>query len=1263
MVKRFIGSGRDKEGGYLATHKQDFDAHVTAGDFRHGATDIDMEPAISAYAGIFEATTLQETLEKITNIIAAAGQGFLTIGDGYDTSEPPNFIVGSSPTPTLESAFNAAFSHPRMQQGGIILVKAGTYKLNNTVEVPNGITIMGEGRGTVIIGHMSFSTYPMFLIKTATEFLDVGNGTPSSIPVFNSASKTKIYNIVLGDNTDNYVKVGGVGVPTMTDTSMIAVESGANFYCEEVTFLGKLKSSAASPIPVTYGAIGTTTGSANPTVLSVSNCYIDGCGIGVEFLPSAPGDNNNLIIDKCRARLFGKTSTALENNCFVYFNTTNGIFSNNYIIFDTNAATSSPCFIKKVNISTNKIPKLNIIGNYGGKTNESQTIQLLVDSSANTDTEYSLLGNTIGNRPQNEWCITVGGGTNSTAVGDINGVNALNFVLQYMQDLHATVLIHAGNYNVTLSDIPASSGYSKLKLLGIKKGNYYPTIKLNLDALCSVISDYSILTLKIASEIKSIHFQSSNTLNYNSISLCYGQSPNSANGCLKAEDCLFTDVLLFCPEFDNASPTDPATGNTVSPTIIIKDCQFLQTSTFLVDYISLILPQYRLVAVDNCIFRGGGYALAIGSEFNSSYFDNDSQVILNNCIMDITGDEIGSNSIIYGVAGFNNYISISGTKINLEINNCKVTANNTLDSASTTIDNTFLSLGLFKNFIYIKCNSLTINNCIFNGPNQKWTDPIPSIEYAVTCLRINSPSISIDKCKFAGGALPLQISTDYNSFTNRKLGINYNITNSNFRGDIDGKSFCLLSIDNEEYPGTLSEIKPIIAIDNCQFNNCNSSSSLSSYFIYKPYTAAISPADPTLYFMGCVMISAANCGVYVSNSVINARLLKGSLSNQYAGLYIDNFIKPSSVLGSIPSDISISNNKIYLENPSFADYGLDTATTSHFAFSCYCKGSSININNNTITMNNYGIINLTPTCNYAGHLYLITSETGPSTKLAASIVSNNIFDKLNYITYTPGSRSTLKKASIKIDYVNAPTGRGLIVDNIFTSPYLDENLTPDLETTDNTNLIEISTYLKDWIAERNKNQTATATIGPELGTHTSGTGVSGITGNRIDYIIKNTTVSSLPTEVLNVDVYTSIYVISSDPYNGLKNLRVQYIGGSTAGSSYKHHTWRIPLSEVVPKNVKIIKSTITTSASGTYPTGAGEVCGTIFSIFDNDSNNSAPSINWTTSPLLPQARTLSLAGSYINDSSNPVLSIVSSFNMATGSFIIIITPISVTYRW
>lgn len=61
MTTRYNGSTRLQEGGLLATHKQDFNAHVTAGDYRHKTADIDLSHPFSG------ANNLDESLYTIEN--------------------------------------------------------------------------------------------------------------------------------------------------------------------------------------------------------------------------------------------------------------------------------------------------------------------------------------------------------------------------------------------------------------------------------------------------------------------------------------------------------------------------------------------------------------------------------------------------------------------------------------------------------------------------------------------------------------------------------------------------------------------------------------------------------------------------------------------------------------------------------------------------------------------------------------------------------------------------------------------------------------------------------------------------------------------------------------------------------------------------------------------------------------------------------------------------------------------------------------------
>src|SRR5690606_18601952 len=113
----------------------------------------------------------QSTLQKIATFLSTIGQNYITIGDGYDT--------GDYNAPPLDNAFADALTNPRLQNGGVILIKAGTYRLNSTITVPAGITIMGEPRGTYIFGAMGEN--PMFHVEKSEKQFRIGGLTGSPL--------------------------------------------------------------------------------------------------------------------------------------------------------------------------------------------------------------------------------------------------------------------------------------------------------------------------------------------------------------------------------------------------------------------------------------------------------------------------------------------------------------------------------------------------------------------------------------------------------------------------------------------------------------------------------------------------------------------------------------------------------------------------------------------------------------------------------------------------------------------------------------------------------------------------------------------------------------------------------------------------------------------------------------------------------------------------------------------------------------------------
>ena len=109
MAKRFIGSGRLKEGGFLAVHKQDFNVHYRGEDFRHGAPDIDMEPPLTVLDNAFYHVNVQGTLELLADYLSKLGLGdFVSIGT---VDNPGDFNVD-----TLNTGFNPNNSNSKVKK-------------------------------------------------------------------------------------------------------------------------------------------------------------------------------------------------------------------------------------------------------------------------------------------------------------------------------------------------------------------------------------------------------------------------------------------------------------------------------------------------------------------------------------------------------------------------------------------------------------------------------------------------------------------------------------------------------------------------------------------------------------------------------------------------------------------------------------------------------------------------------------------------------------------------------------------------------------------------------------------------------------------------------------------------------------------------------------------------------------------------------------------------------------------------------------------
>lgn len=454
VTQRFptVGSGRIAEGGQLATTKQDFNSHTQGNAYHHTADVIEMNPPIEALG----ATTVQQTLSQLQTLVASSGSGFVSIGasDGYSTG---NYNVGGVDTLTLATTFAAAIADARLANGGIILLMAGTYVTTTTIQIPAGISVIGELEGTIVIGEMI--EQPMFKILNGTRNLNIGGNSGSgaiSIAVGSDVDSVKFANLILADNLNGNVAGGG---PSMSTVPMVQMKISANFNCEKVTFLGRLANGAVSARSKTFAAIATTSGGGTGTYLSIKECFIDGTKLGISYTPNN-GNIDFLIVSQSKIRFYGTESSSSPSkalNSFIVSSLCNAIISNNYVV---GAGSQANTFweINSSGGSTSVV--VSVIGNTGTPFNGTGTL-------LNNDTAVTLTSVTTANK----WGLATNNVdsesiTSNTGTIDVNsilnvktGMKSTNghidvtsiFNLQNGLDLNVTNI--NGTYSVSTNEI------------------------------------------------------------------------------------------------------------------------------------------------------------------------------------------------------------------------------------------------------------------------------------------------------------------------------------------------------------------------------------------------------------------------------------------------------------------------------------------------------------------------------------------------------------------------------------------------------------------------------------------------------------------------------------------------------------------------------------------------------------------------------------------------------------------------------------------
>lgn len=322
--------------------------HYDGYGFRHNSDQIDVNPPVSINGN--SAITVASALSAISTYISqdvSAGQGFITIGDGYDTyhnSDTTPLTAYDAAIPALDTALNDLLNnssnplHHRIRSGGIVLIKAGTYKFVNTVNVPPGIVIIGEGYGTKIANQISSSTKnPLFNIKA-----DLSRSTHDDIGDTNKfmfSKDTVFMNLVVSDNFIEPKFLGDLSYKTPQNTDgygLITVEEGASFVCDNIKFIGKVSFSGPTPSITTGFAISTnsTVPSSTGTMVYAKNCVFDGFANPIRFTSSGTiADYLYCLNNKIRSygsanNSYGSTKTANP----IVLKPCNTTISNNYIV-------------------------------------------------------------------------------------------------------------------------------------------------------------------------------------------------------------------------------------------------------------------------------------------------------------------------------------------------------------------------------------------------------------------------------------------------------------------------------------------------------------------------------------------------------------------------------------------------------------------------------------------------------------------------------------------------------------------------------------------------------------------------------------------------------------------------------------------------------------------------------------------------------------------------------------------------------------------
>lgn len=947
MTDKFTStSGKTRQGGMPVTHKQDFIAHTDGGAWRHTANQIDVTN-IPSVGG----DNVQDVLENITNIISNAGSGFISIGSSDDGYVAGDYNVGVSGYATLKEAFDAAITDDRLTAGGVILLMANRYKTSQTIQIPAGITVIGEISGTTIIGEMA--DIPIFKILKQDTVLDInGDSGSGKISVMDGSgyNSTKFYNLMIFDNLDGYVNFGNNSLVTVP---MIEVQRGANFECERVSFFGRVASGVVLNRSKTFAAVGTTTGNTNGTTIALRNCFIDGVKNAVNFTAGL-GDVDSLDVSNCRIRFFGVEGAASTNSDCAFISSLAKInIHNNFII-----GAGSKCW-HLLNISTSGGStsgcKVSLIGNTG--SGGTVVAHLIVNSSALTTIKTVLIGNSWGinqaDVQPNDWYFTISSGLTTSKLGDIFGSGSLDTVLTLLSASstnRSSVYLMPGTYTVSINS-GTSTGANLIGVPDIAT-LFNVTIVLNLSG--ATVDSLGNKYINLGYECKNLEFTSSNT----------NQTVNFTN------DTGLNIIEINQVYFANTTCKINLTGSLSTKGYSIKNCRFTQSGTF-TENVSLVIPKAGRAEILNSYFLLSGYAISYADTLYSADTTL-TPLLISNCYFD--GSSRTINATAPGTAN-SYYFDINNENTNFTMNNC-VFSGGTLSTVTT-----------LNRYLNINCKNVNINGCYIDVPSYSYTSPGT---YALSAVYINFiENVNITNNIFKSGSNNLKIIRPSSSIDQNSILISGN----KFTNLSSSATQTLLDIECDT-SNSLSKNPSIDIIDNI-FSNISTTASNTVN-----HTEVTSSAYET---GGIIQIYSRGSDVKFNNNTIVGSCYEPTSNpfTNYSGVYINTYNSDSGTTTKNNSVLFI-NNIINLFGATYTPNAIGKSVSC-----AHLKSSLVKVQNNLLNYENTG----SATSGFRGPLML---ECTPINSWGDGIVSNNTFGRCS-ATGTLVSLNATKTGFIHID--------------------------------------------------------------------------------------------------------------------------------------------------------------------------------------------------------------------------------------------------------